>query len=200
VIFAAAFNGYLQRVRARVGVAVGLGACAAIGAASSKAWKADAPVWVIQAIFIGVCVYAVAAMLMKPVNTAGGKPKISPWVQTPVAGFGVGILTTMTGLGGGVVMVPWLTRGLRLPMSNAVPTSVIAVLFSALAALFFQREAAFEGVHPADLVALALGTVTSAALSRRVLTQIPAAQAEKVRRYAFIVVVAFSILSVALRK
>ncbi len=52
----------------------------------------------------------------------------------PVLGFLVGILASMTGVGGGVIVVPLLTLIFSFSPASAVGTSLAAILFTATAA------------------------------------------------------------------
>ena len=52
----------------------------------------------------------------------------------PFFGFLIGIIAAMTGIGGGIVMVPLLTLVYSLTPANAVGTSLTTILFTAAAA------------------------------------------------------------------
>jgi uncharacterized protein len=52
----------------------------------------------------------------------------------PFLGFFIGILATLTGVGGGIIIVPLLTLAYAFAPANAVGTSLLAVLITAVAA------------------------------------------------------------------
>jgi uncharacterized protein len=59
----------------------------------------------------------------------------------PILGFLVGILASMTGVGGGIIVVPLLTLAFSFSPANAVGTSLAAILFTATAAtLSYSRQ------------------------------------------------------------
>ena len=62
-----------------------------------------------------------------------GKTPLALLVSLPLAGLAVGILAGTTGVGGGVVVVPLLSRGLRFPVKQAIATSSATIVLTALA-------------------------------------------------------------------
>jgi uncharacterized membrane protein YfcA len=59
----------------------------------------------------------------------------------PIIGFLVGILASLVGVGGGIIIVPLLTLAFSFSPSNAVGTSLAVILFTAAAAaLNFSRQ------------------------------------------------------------
>jgi uncharacterized membrane protein YfcA len=58
------------------------------------------------------------------------------FVVLVLIGLGVGFVASMVGVGGGVFIVPTLTLGFLFSLHNAVGTSLVVVLFTALAGAF----------------------------------------------------------------
>jgi uncharacterized membrane protein YfcA len=56
-------------------------------------------------------------------------------VTIVLAGTAVGFLTGLFGVGGGFVIVPVLTLGLKLPMPKAIGTSLVVIVINSVVAL-----------------------------------------------------------------
>lgn len=63
-------------------------------------------------------------------------PEIWPFLVLPAAGFLVGIVASMTGVGGGIIIVPLLTILFGFLPQHAVGTSLGSIIFTALASSF----------------------------------------------------------------
>jgi uncharacterized membrane protein YfcA len=62
--------------------------------------------------------------------------EVWPFFVLPVAGFLVGIVASMTGVGGGIIIVPLLTILFGFVPQHAVGTSLGSIIFTALASSF----------------------------------------------------------------
>lgn len=105
------------------------------------------------------------------------------------AGFGVGVLTGLFGVGGGFVIVPTLATLLGLPTQVAVATSLVIVLFNSVAGLGAHITAA------ADLDYAVLGIFAGVALAvsllaGRLAPRLPAATLRRWFAYVVLVVAA----------
>ncbi len=90
------------------------------------------------------------------------------WVATGVAG---GLLSGLTGVGGGAVMVPLLTGLLRMPQHRAHATSLAIIIFTALAALVPYLA---SGEISWGLVAgLGIGAIAAAPFGARAMIMLP---------------------------
>ena len=91
-------------------------------------------------------------------------------VVLAVAGFGVGVMTGLVGVGGGFMIVPALVLLAGLPIKRAIGTSLVAISLSTLTgAVAYQGQTA----PPWDVIALftglaIVGTVIGTRLTRRV--------------------------------
>ena len=82
-----------------------------------------------------------------------------------LTGLTGGLVSGLTGIGGGTVMVPLLTGLLRLPQRSAHATSLVIVIFVAIAALVLY--AGRDEVDWSLALALAVGGVAGAQLGTR---------------------------------
>jgi len=78
----------------------------------------------------GVVVLAsgIRMLISRPMESEQ-KPKDTPWLLVAWA-IPIGIVTGMTGLGGGVVAVPIMVLALKFKMHNAVATSLAMIIFT----------------------------------------------------------------------
>ncbi|HEU5183804.1 MAG TPA: sulfite exporter TauE/SafE family protein [Gemmatimonadaceae bacterium] len=69
---------------------------------------------------------AALSMLRRPIAQPPGSEAVSRWVVL-VVGLGVGLLTGLVGIGGGFLIVPALVVLARVPMKQAVGTSLLVI-------------------------------------------------------------------------
>ncbi len=111
-----------------------LGPCALLGALIGAALAARLPVGVLKTGF-GALILAVALWM-----GLGLLPRLTKEEQEPrehrllvaACGIPIGMVTGLTGLGGGVLIVPMLVLALRFPMHIAIGTSVASIMFAGL--------------------------------------------------------------------
>lgn len=111
-------------------------------------------------------------------------------------GLGVllGALTTFTGLGGGVLMLPLFLTLYRYSQSQAVATGLLAVGLSSLVSLLLQaiRSSNFE--VKVELLFLVVGILSSVYFLRQFAMHLPAQVLHRVRQFVFTIVVILAIL------
>jgi uncharacterized membrane protein YfcA len=111
-----------------------LGPCGLVGALAGSTLAAHLSSGILKAGFGGF-VLAVALWM-----GLGVMPKLMREVKEPrddslplaACGFPIGMVAGLTGLGGGVLMVPALVLAFNFPMHIAIGTSVAAIIFTSL--------------------------------------------------------------------
>ena len=163
-------------LRLRVALAFSLGSTVA---APVGAWAhAFVPDRVAVALFSAVLVIAAARML-------GGTPEVKEnaephrlRVLVPL-GVGVGLLTGFLGVGGGFVILPALVIVARLPLRQAVGTSLAVI---SLTSITGAAGYAVKGLVSADLlVSVGSGAMLGALLGAPLSSRLP----ERPMRYGF---------------
>jgi uncharacterized membrane protein YfcA len=96
-----------------------------------------------------------------------------------LAGVGVGALSGLVGVGGGVVMVPLMVLGLNIPTKRAVSTSLAVIFVTSIVASFGYIVAGFADLF--SLVPLVIGSMIGAWLGVLLRDRLP----EKVIRVGF---------------
>lgn len=77
-------------------------------------------------LFIGLLVFTIVRFtLMKSAETI--EPDKAPWYKFTITGFLTGIVTALSGLGGGVIMIPLFTQYVKLNIKTASAISIGAI-------------------------------------------------------------------------
>ncbi|MBA7507131.1 hypothetical protein ES706_05847 [subsurface metagenome] len=137
VILATAISGALghnKRGAVRWKVALALGLCGSIGALVGAMLAVRLPG---ESLRVGFGALVLAVALWMALNTAlnltreRGKTKENLPVLC-LCGFPIGMITGLTGIGGGIVAVPMLVLAFGFPMHLAVGTSMAMIIFTSL--------------------------------------------------------------------
>jgi uncharacterized protein len=114
-------------------------------------------------------VRAAAAVVVEAGTAARAAPPAKtrhPAGVLAVVGAGAGFLAGFLGVGGGVVMMPVFTSILKVPIKEAVASSLVAVALFSIPALV--THAALGNIHWGYALLLALGTVPGAQVGSRI--------------------------------
>jgi len=137
VILPTAISGTLGHNRRKAiqwKTALNLGLCGLAGALLGSFLAARIPGAALETGFGGL-VLAIAVWmalgLMPRLVKDGAEPREKPWLVAAL-GLPIGVVTGLTGLGGGVLKVPVLVLALKFPVHLAVGTSVASIIFAGL--------------------------------------------------------------------
>ena len=199
VVIASSSNLWFQRKEADLRLGLFLLIFSGVGSFVASSWKSALPDTFLAGLLIAIAVYASYNMWRSmPLSSATHthKPKLTQQALLSISvGTLLGILTTLTGLGGGVLMVPVLQRLYHYPASRAVATSLLAVSLSSMLSLFIQH---FRG-HPLtpDLswTFLFAGIVLGAFAISKVLRQVSTDHVLLARKVVFSLVAALAVLT-----
>lgn len=115
------------------------------------------------------------------------------------AGSLLGILTTFTGLGGGVILVPILIKLFGKSYQDALPTSLATIFLISLSSFIFQSEIALQLISLNQLGFLGLGALVSFFLLKFFIKKIEEAKVDKIRKIVFSLVTVYSAISVFIK-
>lgn len=207
VVTAMGFGGALAQAR-RGGPqalhgAIGLGLPAALAAPAGAMLAGFFPAAVLHGAFAVLAASAAVLTLLPPAGSTGTSPgsvdaspggagrlpaegaegnaelrPVHPG-RAGVLGLGVGLLSGLLGVGGGVLMVPGQTRWLGRPHREAVATSLAAMSLAGLSGSLTHLALGHVDLRVA--AALALGGMAGLAIGRRGLARLPS----RVSRAAF---------------
>lgn len=197
VVVASLLNYVGQRGFTQYRTAFYIVSTSAIGSYFAAPYKERLPTLYVVLILTVVSLYALWSVWnTDQINVAEKiKPHESPILSICLGG-GLGIITTFTGIGGGVLMLPLFLALYGHSESQAVATSLFAVGLSSLASLMAQviRGATFEvDLH---LLLLLTGILAAVLLLKSFVRQLHPSMVGRVRRLVFTVVVLVSISKV----
>jgi len=171
-----------------------IGPCALVGAVAGATLAAHLPNTILEIGFGGL-VLAVALWMglgmMPKLRREPEEPRVNFWLLA-ACGFPIGIVTGLTGLGGGALIVPTLVLAFNFPMHIAIGTSVASIIFASLGGIvgYIVNGLGVSGLLPHSIgyvnlpiwVCLATTSIPLAQLGARAAHALPA----KPLRYIFI--------------
>jgi len=171
-----------------------LGSCALVGGVLGATLAAYLPGEILETGF-GVLVLAIAIWMglgIMPKLRRGDEEPRENFGLVAACGFPIGIVTGLTGLGGGALIVPLLVLALNFPMHVAVGTSVASIIVASLGGIvgYIVNGQGVPGLLPYSLgyvnlpiwLCLAATSIPLAQLGARAAHALPAKQL----RYIFI--------------
>ncbi|MFP5457789.1 MAG: TSUP family transporter [Bacteriovoracia bacterium] len=197
VILAALINLVSQYKRADAKTAALLIPFSIAGSYFSIPLKALTPDLVIVGLLALISMYSLWSVWSSTsVTTDVSEARPPRWVLTGIVGTGLGVLTTLTGLGGGVLLMPIFVGLFKLPAPMAVATSLVAVALSSIFSLGFQVQAGAALPSVEQFLWLSLGIVV-VAQGLKVLTQkISQDTMALTRKIVFTFVVIFAMIKI----
>jgi len=126
----------------------------------------------LKMVFGAVVLASGVRMLISKPRESEQVPKENPWLLAAWA-IPIGIVTGMTGLGGGVVAVPIMVLALKFKMHNAVATSLAMIIFTSTGGVIGYI---IKGLGIPDLPAYSIGYVNLQAWFLLAVTSIGMAQ------------------------
>jgi uncharacterized membrane protein YfcA len=128
------------------------------------------PSSVVRVVFAGVLLALAYPTARGGVGAPEGGRKI-PVSLVLLAGVGIGTLSGLVGVGGGVVMVPLMVLGLGLSTKRAASTSLAVILFTGLVASIGYIATGFSDLL--SLPPLVVGSIIGAWLGVRLRDRLP---------------------------
>ncbi len=110
-------------------VAIIMGSCGFLAAFGGATLATHLPGATLKIVFGTVVMASGIWMLISRPLKSEQEPKNNPWLWIAWA-IPIGIVTGITGLGGGVVTVPVMVMALKLKMHNAIATSLAMIIFT----------------------------------------------------------------------
>lgn len=156
-------------------IALILGSCALVGGLVGATLAAHLPEKILRLGF-GALVLAIALWMglgMMPKLRREDREPRENLLLVAACGFPIGIVSGLTGIGGGVLIVAVLVLGLNFPMHIAVGTSVASIILTSLGGIVGY---VINGLEVSGLPAYSLGYVNLSIFLCLVATSIPMAQ------------------------
>ncbi len=152
-----------------------LGPCALVGGLVGATLAAHLPAEILEIGFGGL-VLAIALWMglgiMPKLSREAEQPRENFWL-VGACGFPIGIVSGLTGLGGGALIVPMLVLAFNFPMRIAIGTSVASIIFASLGGIVGYIV---NGLEVSGLLPYSIGYVNLPIWLCLAATSIPLAQ------------------------
>jgi len=111
--------------------AIIMGPCGAVAAFGGATLATHLPGETLKIVFSVVVLASGVRMLISKPMESEQAPRDNPWLWI-VWAIPIGVVTGMTGLGGGVVAVPVMVLALKFKLRNAMATSLAMIIFTSV--------------------------------------------------------------------
>lgn len=195
VVVASLMNYLSQRESTQYKTATIIVAVSAISSYLTSPFKEVLPSIYVALILSFISLYALYSV-WKPIKASTAGQILPVKESTPLSitvGFILGALTTFTGLGGGVLMLPIFLAFYRFSQSQAVATSLFAVGLSSLASLIVQISLGASFNVDMGLGYLMIGILSSVLILKQLVIKLPATFLSRTRKLVFTLVVILAI-------
>ena len=197
VVVASILNFVAQRKETQYRTGLMIVAASAVGSLITAPYKEILPTIDVAIILALVSMYALYSIWIPfKVTTEVGMTPHNNVILTVVVGIFLGALTTFTGLGGGVLMLPIFLAFFHYSQSQSVATSLFVVGLSSLASLLIQ---VFRGTHfdaEIDLIFLMIGIVFSVFILKQLARILSHKAMNRSRQIVFSLVVILALLKI----
>lgn len=198
VVVASLMNYFSQRASTQYKTAIIIVTVSAIGSYLTAPFKEVLPTLYVALILTSISLYALYSV-WKPIKSPVSGTLLPAKESTPLSilvGFILGTLTTFTGLGGGVLMLPILLSMYHYSQSQAVATSLFAVGLSSLASLIVQISMGADFSIDLGLGYLMVGILSSVFILKQFVKRLPASVVTRTRQVIFTFVVILAITKI----
>ena len=146
-----------------------------------------------------VCLYSLILIWRK--NKRGPVEKVeqaNTWILI-LAGLLLGILTTLTGLGGGVLLLPLFIKGFHLEEEKAVATSLMTVFFSSGISFLIQLSTVAQTPSANEVLFMILGVLLAVFPVKFVIKRLHEHKTFLIRRTVYSSIVIYTLVSLTFR-
>jgi uncharacterized membrane protein YfcA len=195
VVIASVLNFIAQRKNTNYKIALQITFFSFFGSFVSSQLKPMAPEIILKLMLILVALYGTWSIWRNKKNEKVENASLKhSWKLSSVVGFFLGALTTFTGLGGGVLMMPVFLNFYSFSQDQAIATSLFAIAFSSLVSLMIQVQNDFRIPLDLSLIYLLAGIILSAFALKVLIKKLPIEKMNLIRKIIFTLIVFFAIL------
>ncbi len=161
-------------------------------------FKETLPNFIIALLLTVIALFSVWS-LWKKESPKAHMPAKNHWIKMITTGLFLGLITTLTGLGGGVLLIPILMSWFGKNYEEALPISLGTILFISLSSFFMQKKMVLELISPTEIGFIALGTLIAFFSLKFILKRTNPVSLLFLRKFLFTLVTIYSITSVMLK-
>lgn len=198
VMFGTSFNLIGQFKLANKKIVFGFVTFGAISNILSLPLKKVIPELGIAFLLLGIGLYSVW-VTWKPINSNEVENVDRSIIKTGLTGAGLGVLTTLTGLGGGVLLIPILKNIFGFKNNIALPTSLLTIYLISLLSFLVQMKSGITLISITEIGYIAIGSIVAYFLLKATLKSLDSKKVEQIRKLAFTLVAIYSVASVLVK-
>ena len=194
VVLASGMNYLAQKAYTRYRTGLVIVLSSTVGSYLTAPFKETLSSFWVATILSVVSLYALFSSWSpaKKVKELVERPIEGNWTSLGV-GFVLGALTTFTGLGGGVLMLPVLLGIYRFEQPQAVATSLFAVGLSSLSSLIIQVYQGADFKLEVGLIYLLMGILSAVILLKKYVDRLGVSFLNRMRQVIFSIVVVLAL-------
>lgn len=187
----------LKDVRYRYASFMALGSF--IGSFIFKDLKQHLSDQVIIILFYIICLYSLYSIWRRSnVNKSKILVEAKTWILL-LAGLILGVLTTLTGLGGGVLLLPLFVKGFQLEEHQAVATSLMTIFFSAGISFILQLSTLVQTPRALEVLFIVVGVSLAVFPVKFFIKKINESKVFIIRRTVYSSIVVYTLVSLTFR-
>ena len=170
-----------------------------LGSFALSEFKSQIPDLYIIYIYYIICTYSLFSVWSKKSISAGESIIEIPYYVLILSGVLLGGLTTLTGLGGGVLLLPLFMKGFRLNERAAVSTSLMTILLTSLISFLLQSKTNSISLTFLDFVYVIVGLFLSVYISRQLILKFTPQLISNLRRVTYSLIVFYTLFNLSVR-
>lgn len=160
-------------------------------------WKNLLPDLIVAGLLFGIALFSLWSIWNKKDHHESEAQE--SFLLLTLTGLFLGAVTTFTGLGGGVLLIPILIKFFGKTYEEALPTSLGSILFISLGSFIFQFDMVSELISVKEIGLMLLGSVASYFALKYSLKTISEKTVLYLRKIVFSLVTIYAIGSVILK-
>lgn len=141
--------------------------------------KEVSPQWVIITLLNGACLISLYSLWFHKTKGIRSLEMASP-AKSALGGAIAGFLSTMTGLGGGVIMIPWMTTIGKLKLAEATATSLMVIAITAPFSIWAQGR--MDDIDAKYIILLTTGVVAASLITKQIVVRVPKTKMDVIRK------------------
>jgi len=197
VVVTALLNFVAQREETQYRTGIVIVLVSAFGSFITAPYKEILPTLYVAVLLAIFSVYALYSVWVPVIVTPEvGSVSQRNVVLSVVVGLVLGALTTFTGLGGGVLMLPIFLAFFHYSQPQSVSTSLFAVGLSSLASLLIQINRGTHFDAKIDLLFLIVGILISVLILKQLLRHMSQKAVSRTRQIVFTLVVILALVKI----
>ena len=199
VVIASFSQYFFQRKNSKVSLALKMTFFSGIGSFLSLPYKKLIPEIGIAILLTVISLYSLWSIWRDQKSNLQQRETDKKLTMTVLIGFSLGLLTTLTGLGGGVLMLPILLNIYQLEPTKAVATSLLIVGLSSLSSLSLQLIDGEAIKTEMNLPLLAVAILVTSYLTKMLIQKMKPEKMVLLRKLVFTLIVIMSLLKMFFR-